>query len=118
MVARGEMLGEERESVEEEGGAFCEGLRRGLLGGDKFKGGRGCVWRDCETDGEAAVRAEGDGGEVVDGEGAGGDEDGVGLGEFVEEGEEFEFDFEVVGEGVDEEVGLTDGGFDGLGEVE
>lgn len=104
--------------MEEKGGAFRERSRGGLLGGDEFESRYGCVWRGCEADGETAVGAEGDGGEVVDGEGAGGDEDGVGLGEFVEEGEEFEFDFEVVGEGVDEEVGGADGGFDGLGEVE
>ncbi len=78
----------------------------------------GVRWRDREADGHAAVGAEGDFGEVVDGDGAGGDEDGVGLGEFVEEGEEFEFDLEVVGEGIDEEVGGADGGFDGLGEEE
>ena len=88
-----------------------------MFGGDEFEGGVavGCVG---ETDGETAVGAEGDFGEVVDGDGASGDEDGVGFGEFVEEGEEFEFDFEVVGESVDKEVGGADGGFDGLGEEE
>ena len=85
------------------------------MGGDEFKSGDAFVWRDREADGEAAVGAEGDGGEIVDGQGAGGDEDGVGFGEFVEEGEEFEFDFEVVGESVDEKVCGADSGFDGLG---
>ena len=68
---------------------------------DELVDGLGIVWRYGETQGGAAVGAEGDFGEVVDEDGAGGDEDGVGFGEFVEEGEEFEFDFEVVGEGVD-----------------
>ena len=71
-----------------------------------------------ELHGDAAVGAEGDGGEVVDGDVAGGYEDGAGFSKFVEEGEEFEFDFEVVGEGVDEEVGGADGVVDGLGEEE
>ena len=87
-------------------------------GGHEAKGGGGMVWSGGELDSEAAVGAEGDGGEVVDGEGAGGDEDGGGFGEFVEEGEEFEFDFEVVGEGVYEEVGGADGVVDGLCEEE
>jgi hypothetical protein len=68
--------------------------------------------------GDAAFGAEGDFGEVVDGDGAGGDEDCVRTSEFVEEGEEFEFDLEIVGESVDDEVGGADGGFDGSGEEE
>ena len=86
--------------MEEEVGAGIEGSGGGLFGGDEVKGGGAarCVG---ETDGEAAVGAEGDGGEVVDGDGAGGDEDGAGFGEFVEEGEEFEFDFEIVGQCID-----------------
>jgi len=86
--------------MEEEVGAAIEGSGGGLFGGDEFEG---CVDTRCvgETDGEAAVGAEDDGGEVVDGDGAGGDEDGAGFGEFVEEGEEFEFDFEIVGQCID-----------------
>ena len=71
-----------------------------------------------ELHSDAAVGAEGDFREVVDGDVAGGDEDSVGFSKFVEEGEEFEFDFEIVGEGVDEEVGGADGVVDGLGEEE
>jgi hypothetical protein len=108
----------EAASVGEEIVAGCEGLRGGLFAGDQLEGGISIVWCDGETYGEAAVGAEGDFCEVVNGDGAGGDEDGGGFGEFVEEGEEFEFDFEIVGESVDEEVGLADGGFDGLGEGE
>jgi len=102
--------------MEEEAGAFCEGLRRGLFAGDELKGSFSVSRSNGETHSDATVGAEGDFGEVVDGDGTGGDEDGGGLGEFVEEGEEFEFDLEVVGEGVDDEVGGADGGVDGLGE--
>src|SRR5579859_1861513 len=54
--------------------------------------------------------------EVADGERRGGaGEDGVRLGEFVKNSEEFEFHFEFFGDGFDDELGVADGFVDDLG---
>ena len=91
----------EFEGFGKEAGAGCERSRGSLRTGDQLKSWVGGGRFGAGTDGETAVGAEGDAGEVVDGDRAGGDEDGVGFGEFVEEGEEFEFDLDVVGQRID-----------------
>ena len=72
-----------------------------------------------EMHADAMFGAESDGGHFGDGEGGSvGGEDGVGLGEFVEESEDFELGFHFLGDGFDGEVGFMDGVLDVLGSFE
>jgi len=65
---------------------------------------------------DAAFAMEDDIAEIADGErGRIAGEDGVGLGEFVENGEEFEFHFEFFGDGFYDEFGVADSFVDDLG---
>lgn len=104
--------GEAAPEAVEEGGR----LRRGAGGGaeEDLPGGGSGEGGGFGGDGDALFGAVGAVGQVSDGEtGGGGGEDGAGRGHAVEEPEDFEFRFELVGDTVDDQIGLADGVCDG-----
>jgi len=91
----------------------------GYAGGNGFVGGLRCANNFYElhfgdrvekVHPDAAVAMEDDVAEITDGEGGSvASKDGVGHGEFVEDGEEFQLHLELFGDGFDDELGATDG---------
>src|SRR5260221_10847872 len=94
--------------------AGCDGFVGGLRGADDFDQlhlGDGIE----EMHPDAAVAVEDDIAEIADGKrGSVAGEDGVGLRELVEDGEQLELHFEFFGNGFDDELGVADGFVDHL----
>ena len=109
--------GEAAPEVVEEGGGFRGGAGGGAE--EDLAGGGGGEGGGFGGDGDALFRAVGAVGQVGDGEtGGGGGEDGVGRGHAVEEPEDFKLGLELVGDAVDDQIGVANGVLDGGDEAD